>query len=51
MTIEVPSIVAINKKNLANELFSSFDLSHEALLRRLLGNSSLKLDTLLSSAS
>lgn len=45
MTMEVPSMVMIKRKNLANWLFSSLNLSFEALRKRLLGNSSLKLDT------
>lgn len=50
MTIEVPSIVMIKRKNLAKWLFSSWDLILDALLRLLVGNSSLKLDTPQSSA-
>lgn len=50
MTMEVPSMVAKSRKNLANLLFSSLDFSFVALRRRLLGNSSWKLETSWSSA-
>lgn len=40
MTMEVPSMVANKRKNFANRLFSSLYLRLDALLRRLLGNSS-----------
>nr|GMN31763.1 hypothetical protein TIFTF001_041632 [Ficus carica]GMN32517.1 hypothetical protein TIFTF001_041748 [Ficus carica] len=40
MTMEVPSMVANNKKYLADLLFSSLDLILDARFRLLLGNSS-----------
>jgi hypothetical protein len=49
ITMEVPSIVANRRKSLANLLFSSLDLSFDALRKRLLGNSSWKLETSRSS--
>ena len=50
ITIEVPSIVANKRKYLANLEFSSLDLTFDALFRLLLGNSSWKFETSLSSA-
>ncbi|PHT86182.1 hypothetical protein T459_08288 [Capsicum annuum] len=50
ITMEVPTIVAISRKNFANSLFSSADLRHDALRVRLSGTSSLKFDTSESSA-
>ncbi|PHT38607.1 Potassium transporter 5 [Capsicum baccatum] len=50
ITMEVPTIVAISRKNFANSLFSSADLRHDALRVRLSGTSSLKFDTSVSSA-
>lgn len=51
ITIEVPRIVAKSKTNFANLLFSNMVLILGALLIPLLGNSSWKVDTSLSSAS
>ena len=51
MTMEVPSMVANSKKYFEKWLFSSFDLSLDALFKLLLGNSILKVDTSRSSTS
>ena len=50
ITMEVPSIVANNRKNFAELLFSSLDLSFDAICSLLLGSSNRKLETSLSSA-
>lgn len=50
MTMEVPSTVANKRRNLANVLFSSLDLSLDALSSLVLGSSNRKLETSLSSA-
>ena len=50
ITMEVPSIVASNKKYLANLLLSNLDFKFDARFVRLVGSSSSKLETFLSSA-
>lgn len=40
ISMEEPSMVTNKRKNLAKWLFSSLNLSHDALFRRLFGNSS-----------